>query len=467
LATPISQQFSLPLQSLNDNNGSTFASAQDLFTLTLTDGTTVQLRVQDEEAPKPEETINNENNLSAQNVNDFSLTTAINQVPCPPMVPLDPTIQPTTVEFPAHHQVVFNNFQVPNENSEMIEVLSPVKIVAQHNAKTSVMGAQREAVTIQDVDLSSPINEKHDEVHVEDFDDILKNIMDSADNSCSADTSHSIKEVPCSKAPNALTTSPNINKDVTLQLAAPISTGDDDDVSKLNGLQTTLSSMSSYLSHLKTGLKAYDLPEPPTDAFDALTTSNFPDLLNYNVSEKRTNELSASKTSTKRNSRSMAPASKFSKSSSCRMSESLKDAFDMDEDTTEMDDVLESKAECETGDFIDDELLQMFTSVHTTTIESLKARLMASRLPDGSSETDLGALLVAAKIDLTVDDIVTPPLNAVKKLMESHDLTDWQQTLCLKIRRRKKNTVSKTLLLSFILIDNTCNLGKTRSKTKQ
>ena len=87
---------------------------------------------------------------------------------------------------------------------------------------------------------------------------------------------------------------------------------------------------------------------------------------------------------------------------------------------------------------VDDELLSMFTSVQHITIETLKARLAS--LPDG--QTDLGALLVAAKVDLTVDEIVVPPLTAVKKLMESKGLTDWQTTLCLKIRRRKKNTVS-------------------------
>ena len=115
------------------------------------------------------------------------------------------------------------------------------------------------------------------------------------------------------------------------------------------------------------------------------------------------------------------------------------DEVDVDEDTMENEG---GEQYPESGDFIDDELLSMFTSVHTTTIESLKARLMASRLPDGSSETDLGALLVAAKIDLSIEDIVIPPLNAVKKLMDGRGLTDWQQTLCLKIRRRKKNTVS-------------------------
>jgi hypothetical protein len=83
-------------------------------------------------------------------------------------------------------------------------------------------------------------------------------------------------------------------------------------------------------------------------------------------------------------------------------------------------------------------LLSMFSSVDKVTIESLKAKLSA--LPDG--QTDLGALLVAAKIDLTVEDVVGPPLTTVKKIMEANGLSDWQMTLCLKIRRRKKNTVS-------------------------
>ena len=82
-------------------------------------------------------------------------------------------------------------------------------------------------------------------------------------------------------------------------------------------------------------------------------------------------------------------------------------------------------------------LLSLFSSMEKVTIEKLKAKLSA--LPDG--QTDLGALLVAAKIDLTVEDIVGPPLTTVKKIMEAKSLSDWQQTLCLKIRRRKKNTV--------------------------
>jgi len=268
--------------------------------------------------------------------------------------------------------------------------------------------------------------------------------MESADNSCSSESFSSSKEISCSKTQNVLATSVNITKDVTLQLAAPVLTGDDDDVSKLNSLQTTLSSMSSYLSHLKTGLKGYDLQEPPTDAhlsFESLTSSNFPDLLNYNVAaEKGASE--SSKNSTKRSTRSACATPRLSKYSNSRLKEEKIDDFDLDQDASEEMDGLDNKLETDNSDFIDDELLSMFTSVHNTTIESLKARLMASRLPDGSTENDLGTLLVAAKIDLTVDEIVTPPLNTVKKLMDSHTLTDWQQTLCLKIRRRKKNTAA-------------------------
>ena len=79
----------------------------------------------------------------------------------------------------------------------------------------------------------------------------------------------------------------------------------------------------------------------------------------------------------------------------------------------------------------------MFSSMEKVTIEKLKAQL--SSLPEG--QTDLGALLVAAKVDLTVENIVGPPLTQVKKIMEARGLSEWQMTLCLKIRRRKKNTV--------------------------
>jgi len=75
------------------------------------------------------------------------------------------------------------------------------------------------------------------------------------------------------------------------------------------------------------------------------------------------------------------------------------------------------------------------------TIECLKARLCADQ-PEGPT-FDLEKLLVAAKINLTVNSIVSPPLNTVKKIMEEQKLSEWQIALCLKIRRRKKNTVSK------------------------
>ena len=87
--------------------------------------------------------------------------------------------------------------------------------------------------------------------------------------------------------------------------------------------------------------------------------------------------------------------------------------------------------------FDNETFLNMFTSIDNVTIEALKAQL--TTLPEGN--TDLGQLLVAAKIDLTLDDIVVPPLTQVKRIMEQKELTDWQTQLCIKIRRRKKNTV--------------------------
>ncbi len=98
----------------------------------------------------------------------------------------------------------------------------------------------------------------------------------------------------------------------------------------------------------------------------------------------------------------------------------------------------EIDSDAETDGGVDPSLLSMFNCVDKVTIEDLKAKL--SNLPEG--QTDLGALLVAAKIDLTVDEIVAPPLTTVKKIMDAKKLNDWQMTLCLKIRRRKKNTVS-------------------------
>lgn len=74
------------------------------------------------------------------------------------------------------------------------------------------------------------------------------------------------------------------------------------------------------------------------------------------------------------------------------------------------------------------------------TIESLKARLCAGQ-PEGPT-FDLVKLLEAAKINLTVNTIVSLPLTTLKKTMENSKLLEWQMALCLKIRRRKKNTVS-------------------------
>ncbi len=88
----------------------------------------------------------------------------------------------------------------------------------------------------------------------------------------------------------------------------------------------------------------------------------------------------------------------------------------------------------------------LFASLDNVTIETLKSRL--SLLPEGQS-CDLTALLRAAKIDLTLDDIVLPPLTQVKRTMEARGLSDWQVQLCIKIRRRKKNTV-RTLTLGMI-----------------
>ena len=99
-----------------------------------------------------------------------------------------------------------------------------------------------------------------------------------------------------------------------------------------------------------------------------------------------------------------------------------------------------SASNFDSDDDDDESIFSMFSNMEKVTIESLKSKL--SNLPEG--QTDLGALLVAAKIDLSVEDIVGPPLTAVKKIMEAKNLSDWQMTLCLKIRRRKKNTVSKS-----------------------
>lgn len=91
-------------------------------------------------------------------------------------------------------------------------------------------------------------------------------------------------------------------------------------------------------------------------------------------------------------------------------------------------------------DFSANDLSSIFASMDNVTIENLKARLCADQ-PEGPT-FDLEKLLVAAKINLTVNSIVSPPLTTVKKIMEDMKLSEWQIALCLKIRRRKKNTVS-------------------------
>jgi hypothetical protein len=119
------------------------------------------------------------------------------------------------------------------------------------------------------------------------------------------------------------------------------------------------------------------------------------------------------------------------------------DSHDMDYDEDdEEDDSFSSAA----SSFDDDGenhaaalLNNLFASLDNVTIETLKARL--AELPEGQNG-DLAALLRAAKIDLTLDEIVLPPLTHVKKVMEVKALADWQVQLCIKIRRRKKNTVS-------------------------
>ena len=73
-------------------------------------------------------------------------------------------------------------------------------------------------------------------------------------------------------------------------------------------------------------------------------------------------------------------------------------------------------------------------------------------MPEG--QTGLGALLEAAKVDLTVEDIVGPPLTQVKRLMEAKGLEDWQVALCIKIRRRKKNTVRLLWMIKSSVLYN-------------
>lgn len=118
----------------------------------------------------------------------------------------------------------------------------------------------------------------------------------------------------------------------------------------------------------------------------------------------------------------------FQKCASVSENDLLSDAFELsDPDSDEMG-----------GPNIPEDSLQsIFASMENVSIETLKAQL--TTLPEG--QTDLEALLVAAKIDMTLEEIVGPPLTHVKKAMETKGLSDWQVQLCIKIRRRKKNTV--------------------------
>ena len=58
-------------------------------------------------------------------------------------------------------------------------------------------------------------------------------------------------------------------------------------------------------------------------------------------------------------------------------------------------------------------LNSLFASLDNVTIETLKARLAAQ--PEGPNSGDLSALLRAANIELSLDDIVLPPLTQVSQ----------------------------------------------------
>ena len=126
---------------------------------------------------------------------------------------------------------------------------------------------------------------------------------------------------------------------------------------------------------------------------------------------------------------------------------SSEDSFCHGTDVNDTNDGSSGASTYDDDDFTANDLSALFASLDNVTIESLKARLCAG-LPEGPT-VDLGALLVAAKIDLTVNEIVSPPLTTVKKIMEQKELTDWQVALCLKIRRRKKNTVSQHFTIKY------------------
>ncbi|XP_040575692.1 uncharacterized protein [Lepeophtheirus salmonis] len=71
-------------------------------------------------------------------------------------------------------------------------------------------------------------------------------------------------------------------------------------------------------------------------------------------------------------------------------------------------------------------------------LELLKNEL--NTLPDG--QLNLEAILQSADVPMTVEEIVKPTLTSLKKIMSQKGFSDWQMALCLKIRRRKKNTAA-------------------------
>ena len=169
---------------------------------------------------------------------------------------------------------------------------------------------------------------------------------------------------------------------------------------------------------------AADLLSPASPCSSAVSPREvFPYIQTHNMAKRPRRKATSKKSDTFTRSFSVCSEDAFSASN---------DASDSENDNEILD---------------QESLFSMFSSMEKVTIERLKAKL--NNLPDG--QCDLGALLVAAKIDLTVEDIVRPPLTAVKKIMEGKGLSEWQMTLCLKIRRRKKNTVR----LSFTIINET------------
>ncbi len=79
----------------------------------------------------------------------------------------------------------------------------------------------------------------------------------------------------------------------------------------------------------------------------------------------------------------------------------------------------------------------------TTPMEDMTIKVLRSQLPEGQS-ADLEGLLTAARVDLTLEEIVRPTLAQVKRVIRARGLSEWQEQLCIKIRKRRKNTVNDT-----------------------